>query len=126
MSAPLVIGDGPAGTRVIVELVQGRFDGRLAGKLRGNSGGDWLVVGPDGTAALDVRYVLETVDGALVYAHSHGRMDLTPGRESGLAMLSSVFETASPDYAWLNTTLAVTRAETVGTRLHYSIYAVTG
>jgi Protein of unknown function (DUF3237) len=124
MSTPLVIGDGPAGTRVVVELVQGRFDGRLAGDLRGNAGGDWLVVGPDGAAALDVRFVLETDDGALVYAQSHGRMDLARGRESRVALLSTVFETASPAYAWLNTTLAVTRADTAGNRLHYSIYAV--
>lgn len=125
MSTPLVVGDGPAGTRVIVELVRGRFDGRLAGNLRGNAGGDWLTVGPDGTASLDVRYVLETDDGSLVYAQSHGRMDLASARESGVALLSTTFETASPAYAWLNTTLAVTRADTAGSRLHYSIYAVT-
>jgi Protein of unknown function (DUF3237) len=125
MSTPLVVGRGPVGTRVVVELVRGRFDGRLAGNLRGHSGGDWLTVGPDGTASLDVRFVLETDDGVLVYAQSHGRMNLTPGGESGVALLGTTFETAGPAYAWLNTTLAVTRAETAGNRLQYSIYRVT-
>jgi hypothetical protein len=125
MSAPLIIGAGPAGTRVVVELLSGRFDGRLAGNLRGNAGGDWLTVGPGGAATLDVRYVLETDDGALVYAQSRGRMDLAPGRESTVALLSTTFETASADYAWLNTMLAVTRADTLESRLHYSIFAVT-
>lgn len=123
MAEPLVVGTSPAGTRVIVELINGRFEGRLNGTLRGRSGGDWILVGPDRTGLLDVRLVVETDDGALVYLQSLGRIDLTPGTDQPAAILATTFETASVEHAWLNRAVALTRADATGTELRYTIYA---
>lgn len=123
MAEPVVVGTSPAGTRVIVELLNGRFEGRLNGTLLGRSGGDWILVAPDGTGLLDVRLVVETGDGALVYLQSHGRIDLTPGTDQPAAILATTFETASVEHAWLNRAVALTRADATGTQLRYAIYA---
>lgn len=123
MAEPVVVGTSPAGTRVIVELLNGRFEGRLNGTLLGRSGGDWMLVAPDGTGLLDVRLVVETGDGALVYLQSHGRIDLTPGTDQPAAILATTFETASVEHAWLNRAVALTRADATGTQLRYAIYA---
>jgi hypothetical protein len=123
MATPVVIGGGPLGNRVVVELLEGRFEGRLAGRLVGRSGADWITVGPDGCATLDVRLVIETDDGASIYVQSRGRTDLSPDHAAEPSMLATTFETAAAKYAWLNTTVALTRADTAGSQLHYSVYA---
>lgn len=122
MAEPLVVGTSPAGTRVIVELLSGRFEGRLHGTLHGRSGGDWILVAPDRTGLLDVRLVVETDDGGLVYLQSLGRIDLTPGTGQPAAILATTFETASVGHAWLNRAVALTRADATGTELRYTIY----
>jgi hypothetical protein len=124
MAAPHVIGDGPAGTRIVVGLEDGIFTGSLAGRLKGRSGADWLTVGPDGTGLLDVRLVVETDDGSLVYVTAHGRIDLSPGAAGAPALLATTFEASTASTAWLNRVLAVTRADTTGTRLAYTVMAV--
>jgi hypothetical protein len=124
MATPLTVGNGPMGTRVVVELVRGRFDGRLAGQIRGNSAADWIVVGVDGTGVLNVRFVLEADDGALVYAEAHGRIDLSPGSGRSPAVLAVLFETVHADHAWLNKTVAVMRADTDANMLRYTVFAV--
>jgi hypothetical protein len=124
MATPLTIGDGPLGSRIVVELVKGRFDGRLAGQVRGGSAADWIVVGADGTGLLNVRFVLETDDGALIYAEAHGRIDLSPKGGQSPAVLAVSFETAHADHAWLNKTIAVMRADTDANSLRYRVFAV--
>jgi hypothetical protein len=124
MASPLVVGAGPNGTRVVVDLVDGRFEGRLSGRLTGRAGADWIVVGPDGTGILDVRLVIATDDGSLVHVESRGRIDLRPGHEGTPAVLATTFETAAPALADLNRLVAVTRADSAGNRLLYTISAV--
>lgn len=60
-------GDGPFGTRYIYNAAEGTFEGRgsRAGSLPG--GGDWPLADADGTMRLDIRLVLETDDGAVIY-----------------------------------------------------------
>jgi hypothetical protein len=50
-----VVENGPQGTRTIVEVVKGRFEGpRLKATLQGPAG-DWITNRPDGSYRLDVR-----------------------------------------------------------------------
>jgi hypothetical protein len=99
--------------RVNFAFQGGEFDGpRLRGRIR-PTGGDWLVVRPDGVALLDMRGTFETADGIPIHAAFPALMDLG---EEGYATLMrgelaadgtpfrSVprYETAHPDYAWLN------------------------
>jgi hypothetical protein len=71
---PIVVGEGPAGNRMIFEVESARVTGdRIAGKLKGWAAADWLVVnGTVGT--LDVRAAIETDDGAIVFAQYRGEV----------------------------------------------------
>src|SRR3954471_8026005 len=65
---PAVLAGTPAGTRVVVTAMRGKFSGpKLNGTIANVAGGDWVVMRPDGSLKLDVRLVLQTDDGALVF-----------------------------------------------------------
>jgi hypothetical protein len=79
-SETFVLEGTPAGGRYIFEVGSVEVEGeRVRATLKGRAAADWLVVGPDGTGTLDVRALLETHDGALVYAQYNGRVDLAAG-----------------------------------------------
>ena len=113
------MGDGPLGRRRIIEITGGEFSGpRLSGKVL-PGGADWQLIRADGVAYLDTRYALETRDGALIYVQNRGYRH---GPDEVIARLargapvdpssyyfrtSPWFETAAPQYAWLNRTIFV-------------------
>ena len=73
------IDDGPFGNRVIAGIRTGRWEGdRLRGTIVG-PGADWAMPGPGGAMLLDVRQVVQTDDGAVIYVTYHGRADRTRG-----------------------------------------------
>ena len=73
-----IVGDTPLGRRVIVDVSGGRVTGpRFSGRVL-PSGGDWLLVGTDGCARIDVRSSMELDDGAVVYATYGGRLNVPP------------------------------------------------
>ena len=118
---PLIdLGDTPCGRRRIAAVTGGSFEGeRLRGTVLGAPGGDWLLQRPDGVLVLDVRIVLKTDDGALIYMAyrglRHGAADVMERLARGEAVdassyyfrITPTFETAAPAYAWLNRLLAV-------------------
>jgi hypothetical protein len=73
VGTPLEIGDFPAGRRRIVPLTGGTFTGpKINGTLVAGVSADWQIVQPDGTALGDIRYVLKTDAGDLLYVQSRG------------------------------------------------------
>ncbi|MEM9203635.1 MAG: DUF3237 domain-containing protein, partial [Actinomycetota bacterium] len=75
-----MIGAGPAGHRTIAEVSGGSVTGeRLNGTVKGNAAADWMRTSADGIATLDVRVVVETDDGALIYVTYAGRADWSDG-----------------------------------------------
>ena len=67
-----VIENGPQGTRTIVQVLGGRFDGpRLKASVQ-TPAGDWITNRKDGTYRLDVRLTLKTDDGALILVTYNG------------------------------------------------------
>jgi hypothetical protein len=123
LAKPLIVGEGPAGNRMIFELAAAKFEGdRLRGTHKGNAGADWVTISPDGTGSIDVRGLLETDDGALIYVQYHGRTDLsTPGAPIYTAPR---FETSDDRYRWLNKVQAVAKGTLDGSTLTYEIYEV--
>ena len=114
------LDDGPFGNRVIAAIRDGRWEGeRLAGTIVG-AGGDWAMPGPDGVMLLDVRQVLETDDGAIVYVTYRGRSD----RARGTYTVAPTFETSDERYRWLNAVQAVGRGRIEDGRLVYEMFEV--
>ena len=115
LGEPVDVGDVGPGRRRIVPLTGGTFWGpELNGKLLPGASADWQIVLQDGTALGDIRYTLQTVDGALLYAQSRGVRHGSPEVLERLARgedvdpteytfrTSSRIETASCELDWLN------------------------
>jgi len=114
------IDNGPFGNRVIAGIRDGRWEGeRLQATIVG-PGADWAMPGPGGAMLLDVRQVIETDDGAVVYVTYHGRAD----RNRGTYTIAPTFETSDNRYAWLNVVQAVGKGRLLDGRIVYDVYEV--
>ena len=66
VSPASVIGQTPGHDRRVGEITGGTFEGeRLRGKIL-SGGSDWQSLRADGTLTLNVRFVMQTDDGALI------------------------------------------------------------
>ncbi len=120
----LVVGQGPAGFRILAEIQAATFEGeRLRGTAKGQSGGDWLTI-VDGVQTIDVRMTLETHDGALVHVTYQGRSDAREGPGTRPIYTAPLFETGDERYAWLNLVQAVAKGRFEDGHVHYEIAEV--
>ena len=108
---PIAVGTGCAGTRVIIEVASVQVKGdRLRAEMMGAAAADWQLIGPEGTATLDVRAALGTDDGAIIFMQFNGKSPADASR--GLQAPATIyvtprFETGDERYAWLNRVQAV-------------------
>ena len=120
--ARTVVENGPQGTRTIVQIVSGRFEGPRVKASVQTPSGDWITNRADGSYRLDVRLTLKTDDGALILVTYNGIGQTTNG---GASLRSApLFETGDPRYAWLTRLQAVGLGERAGPNLSYDIYAL--
>jgi hypothetical protein len=125
VAAPVVIGQVPGGTRRIVAITGGTFEGPgIKGKVV-PGGADWQMIRADGFSELDTRYSLETDKGQIIYVQNAGMRHAAPAVMDKLLKGETVdpklvyfrtvptFETAAPDLQWL------TRAVFIGTGERY-------
>jgi hypothetical protein len=118
-----VVGEGPAGLRVVAQVAGGTVSGeRLSGTVLGPSTADWVVLSAAGVATVDVRATIRTSSGALVYATYGGRIDMSQGPGTAPIYVAPTFETGDVDLAWLNLVQAVGVGQLDGDRLHYDWY----
>jgi hypothetical protein len=124
LAEPLMLPDGPSGTRVIVEVEEFVMEGeRLRARQKGKAAADWLTVNPALLGTIDVRALLETDDGALIYTSYTGRLDLSAGPGTSPAYSAPLYETGDERYAWLNKIQAVAKG-TVGDGGHTLDYEI--
>ena len=139
LATPVDVGPGPDGHRLVFHVTGGTLSGpRLKGRFL-PSGGDWARLRADGSAALDVRALVETDDGATIYLTYGGRIIATPELLGGLMDLPSLklpdpasyyfrilplFETGSPEYAWLNHVCAVGVGRITNSGVAYRVYEI--
>ena len=116
LSPYIMVPGGPVGSRAIVEMPDGRLEGRgVTARVKGRANADWLLVGPDGIGTADWRGTVETHDGATIYLHGGGRVDLGGGVGAGALLIGHAhFETSDDRYRWLNRLHAVFRGVVVG------------
>jgi hypothetical protein len=117
-----VVENGPQGTRTIVQVVGGRFEGpRLKATVQ-TPAGDWITNRPDGSYRLDVRLTLKTDDGATILVTYNGIGQTTSAGAS--LRMAPLFETGDSRYVWLTRLQALGVGERVGTAVSYEIYAL--
>lgn len=123
VSEPIMMPGGPSGTRAIVEITSADYRGeRLRANLKGVAAADWAVVSPAGIGLMDVRFTVETDDGALIYVSYGGRVDLSDGLEGATLYTAPRFETGDERYAWMNKIQAVAKGVVSGGVLRYELY----
>ena len=117
---PIVMDSGPQGTRMVVGVKGGHFEGdRMTGTVE-TPGGDWVTRRSDGSIKIDVRLILRTNDGANILVTYTGIALVEEGRLK--ARSAPLFETGDERYAWLNTIQAVGIGEMVGSDVVYDVY----
>jgi hypothetical protein len=136
LEAPQVIGQTPVGVRQVYIVKGGTFEGP---KMKGTvlpGGGDWATIRPDGALQLDVRATARIEDGALVYASYTGIlfgpagavMRAAAGEDVPLSeyyfYTNPMFQTAAPQYDWLNRTVAIGRGRVVKGGVEYRVWAL--
>jgi hypothetical protein len=125
MKQEVVMRGTPAGSRVVVAFSGIHWTGeRVTASQVGVAAGDWLTVGPEGTAILDIRFCVQTPDGALIYARGIGRADSATFNEGSPLYFSPYFETNHPDYAWLNRIAAVAKGLVEGDEVTFELSQV--
>lgn len=124
------------GVRRIFPITGGRFEGPLLNGEILNNGADWQIVTRDGCAIIDTRYLLRLDDGSLTYLQTrgfrHGPPEVLAQLANGVAVdpaqyyfrIHMTFETASPQYAWLNRTLAIGSAMRLAAAVIYDAYLI--
>lgn len=139
LEPPVACGTTPYGTRMIFSAQAGTFEGpRFKGTIAPGTV-DWLLLGPDNYARLDVRATFHTHDGAAIYLSYYGLFNVTPaileimgGGGSSTAFEDQYFrtnprfETGDDRYAWLNQTLFIGEGRILtGPGVEYRVYRVT-
>jgi hypothetical protein len=134
------VGRGPLGHRRIATITGGRVRGeRLNGTLTG-AGADWILRGPDGFGRVDVRFTVQTEDGAFIYVQYLGLLELTPavvavmgggGTPTGYGdqyfITNPRLETGDDRYAWVNRTAFLAEGRLLpGPAVEYRVYRVVG
>jgi hypothetical protein len=130
------VGATPHGIRQIVYIKGGKFEGR---KLRGvvlPGGGDWFIRRADQMVELDVRCVLRTDDGHLIYCCLSGINEMSSevaikaitgqyvDSSKYYFRITAATETGSEKYAWLNRVVAVGVGKLIPAGVEYELYTV--
>jgi len=117
-----VIENGPQGTRTIVHITGGSFEGPKVKATVQVPAGDWITNRPDGSYRLDVRLTLKTDDGALILVTYNGIGQTT---STGATLRAApLFETGDARYSWLTRLQAVAVGERAGAAVVYDLYAL--
>ena len=135
---PVDIGQTAVGHRQVLSTSGGTFTGpKLQGKILPGPV-DWFVQGAEGVAHPDVRGTFQTDDGANIYVRYQGTQVWNEAAGAKMAkgnmvdysdiywVVSPLFETGDPHYAWLNNIVAVAegRLGPNGSWVEYRIFQV--
>ncbi len=119
----VMIGGAPQGTRGIIPVTGGTFEGpRLRGTVS-PPGGDWFTVRSNGVLKLDVRALLVTDDGAHILISYSGIA--VPLEAGGMQIrIAPLFEAPAGTHAWLNDVQCIGYGELFEGGVRYDVYAL--
>jgi hypothetical protein len=130
------LGVTPHGIRQVIYIKGGTFEGPKVKGVVLPGGGDWFVRRGDQVVEVDVRCVLRTDDNQLIYCCLRGINEMTAevaikaitGQSSDSSnyyfRVTTVIETGSKKYDWLNRVVAVGVGNLVPAGVEYKIYTV--
>ena len=130
------IGGGPFGDRMVGVVDGGWVRGeRITGQVVG-PGADWAVKGADGFAHIDVRAQVRTDDGAYIYLHYTGSLDMNEAITTALSgdgetqfgdaywAVHVRLESGAAQYRWVNRTIFVGEGRVATDGVEYEISRV--
>jgi len=132
------VGETFRGTRTVVRVKGGWFEGpRVKGEILQGTG-DWFIVRPGGVAEGDVRDTYCTHDGHIIYVSYRGILNIPPDVWEQLGRGEDVdpsryylrgapmFETAEKNnpYGWLNNIVAVSVGKQEALGVTYDVYQI--
>ena len=136
LESPLLLGVTPEGTRRVVPIVGGSFQGPA---MRGSvlsGGADWQYDRADGITVLSAQYLLKSADGILIQVHNHALRHGPEWVMSKLAAGEAVepreyyfrgtpqFSAPTGDYDWLNRSIFVCTGSRLVNAVQLSFYRV--
>lgn len=133
---PLEFGVGPDGTHRMIPITGGTVTGPTLNGVILPGGADWQRIRPDGVAEIEARYAIRASNGALISVHNRGLRHGPPKVMRRLAAgepvdpsayyfrTTPVFQTASPDYAWLTRSIFVATGERHPDCVRLKVWAV--
>jgi Protein of unknown function (DUF3237) len=137
VAAPIEIGTSTVGRRRVIPILGGRVVGpRLSGRVLPGAN-DYQIIRSDGVLELQARYIIETVDGALIYVENTGmregptevlaRQAAGEWVDPSLVYFRTVprFETAAPSYQWLMRRIFLCAGARFPTEVRVAFYEVT-
>lgn len=131
-----LLGQTPLGDRRIAKVMGGSFSGPAGSGKVLPGGGDWILNRADGVTQLDVRLVLETDDGAMIYMTykglRHGPKDVMDRMAAGEQVnpadyyfrTTPFFETSSEKWSWINKCCCIATGDRTPEGPVYSIFKV--
>lgn len=131
LDPPQDLGQVPGGRRLCFGVRGGQVTGhRIHGKVL-PGGSDWMLLA-DGWGGLDVRLQIQTDSGALINARYRGVLELTEafttGRETAYDdqyfRCAPELESGDPEFAWVNTSLFISRGRIVPGGVEYEVCRV--
>lgn len=125
LQPPDMVANTFRGRRYVVGLTDGVWEGPgFRAVQRGVAAADWLAIGEDGTAQIDVRMTLRTEEKAFLQVEYQGRADWSGGIGSAPGYTAPRFETDHPDFLWMNSRQFVAKGGMDGSRVRYEVYLV--
>ena len=121
VAKPYHFGNTGAGTRKIITLLGGKFEGPTIKGIVLPGGADWQLIKDNDVADIDARYILQTDDGELIYLSNTGirvaskdvLKQLTAGdivnENEYYFRTIPVFETSDEKYSWLMKSLFIAK-----------------
>ena len=128
-------GTTPYGGRRIIEILGGRVEGKVSGKIL-PGGADWQIIRSDGVADIQARYVIEADSGARVLVTSNGLRHGPPEILAAIARGEKVdpslyyfrtvmrFEASEAGLDWLNRIIGIAHGARERLAVKFDVFEV--